>query len=220
MNDLGPSTKETHKIPTLIHHSYRRRGFIQCFTFTCWFIHVHLVGARTGFACHSILPRCYCAMFRTAKKKNIHGTSMTDLVQLLQQEIVAAGDTPSSSADPGAAFMVPDVGPGKIEGVRAKKSCLFIERPESVAETFLSVVVVDPLERYMHWLLHNQEQKLWLHKDSSERPVVKCATPCVSPIVKTLAEYTDGIFCVPMISETLQMLDGCLVVAIGNFICN
>lgn len=161
-------------------------------------------------ACHAIFQRCFLAMFRSNKKRNIHGTSMAALLNSLSADIVAASDDPSCAADHGAAFVVPDVQPSKVEGVRAKKSCLYIERAETLTETFVSLLAPMPIESYMHWLLRAQELEAWLHKDPCERPLINLTSTTHSPVMEALGRLTQSAFEVPVESALLKLMDGTL----------
>lgn len=185
---------DTTPTKTILHFIKRLLIFLFAFSF------------RSAFACHGIFQRSFLAMFRSAKKRCIQDTTLAVLVESLTHDIVAASDGPDQQA--AAAFVLPDIHPTKVEGVRAKKSCLYIERPESTTETFISVVAPGPVERYMHWLLKAQEQELWLHRDPKQRPIVNLASPNNSPVIKALAALTLSVFSCPLESPTLKMFAG------------
>lgn len=135
---------------------------------------------------------------------------MAALLNSLSADIVAASDDPSCAADHGAAFVVPDVQPSKVEGVRAKKSCLYIERAETLTETFVSLLAPMPIESYMHWLLRAQELEAWLHKDPCERPLINLTSTTHSPVMEALGRLTQSAFEVPVESALLKLMDGTL----------
>lgn len=163
---------------------------------------------RAAFACHGIFQQCFLAMFRSSKKNNIHEKSMAALLNSLSADIVEASDDPACAADHGAAFVVPDIQPSKVEGVRAKKACLYIERPESLPETFISVVATDALERYMYWLFKTQEEELWLDKDPAARPLLNLTSLSQSPVLMALYDYTQAVFSSAAETPVLCMMRG------------
>ena len=131
---------------------------------------------------------------------------MQALVGSLVSDIVQA----SSDGDADhAAFVVPEIAPTKVQGVRAKKSSVYVERKETVAELYVSVICVAPLERYMYWLFRIQREQAWLSQTVAKRPLMQLTSMSRSPVASALSETTD-VLCrfSPAGSSLLGHLEG------------
>ena len=160
---------------------------------------------RTGLCCHGIFRIGFLSVFQS-KKRGLGAASMQDLVGALLSDVVKLSD----AADTGhAAFLVPDIAPSKIQGVRAKKSAMYIGRMETVSELFVSILATGPLEQYLYWLFKKQEEDAWLDSDPHRRPIVALTSAANSPVVVALAKYT-AMFVEhpPLESETLVHFSG------------
>ena len=137
------------------------------------------------------------------RQESVADTSMSALVGALVSELVE-----SSGGQSDAPFVLPDVPPAKVQGVRAKRSCGFVEAPTSVSDMLIAVLAVQPLETYTHWLLQTQRDELWLSRDPLKRPLVNLVSEQHSPAIQAVCRYTDMLLKPPAELETVSLLDG------------
>ena len=134
---------------------------------------------------------------------------MNDLVKGLMDDIQKsseAGEAASLQGASAAAFVQPDVGVSKIQGVRARKSCDFLARPQTLQDICVALLVTQPLERYMHWLFKVQTEKAWLASDPTCRPVVNLVTLQFSPAVAAVNTLAKSLQ--QPLAESLSLFDG------------
>jgi hypothetical protein len=130
------------------------------------------------------------------------GSLISDLVQASDADGDEAGHVQS-------AFVAPEIPPSKVQGVRAKKSISYVERPETVAEMYVSVLAVGPLEKYLYWLFKQQRDETWLSSDPAKRPLVALTSESDNnPVLLALAEYAAALASSPVESEDLSDLRG------------
>lgn len=152
---------------------------------------------RIGLACHNILQEAFCRIFEKdpGSKGNISLASlMSGILQDLTGEPVGDAVAPGNSSALEAAiapFVHPDVPIGKVQGVRARKSCTWIRRPQTLSELLIAVLSTKPVSGLSQWLLHQQGSNSYLSRDPTERPAVCCATLRYNPAVKAISESVN-----------------------------
>ena len=79
----------------------------------------------------------------------------------------------------------------------------------TVAELYVSVICVAPLERYMYWLFRIQREQAWLSQTVAKRPLMQLTSMSRSPVASALSETTD-VLCrfSPAGSSLLGHLEG------------
>lgn len=153
------------------------------------------------------------------KKQRLSGETMTTLLNGILGDLtgdsVAVG---SSSGRNGveaaeAPYIVPDVPVTRVQGVRALKSCTYLENATTPTQTLVAILATDCVQELSAWLMKTQKQKAWLSKKPEERPVVNLSTLRFSPAVRALHNviYEMEDCADKGLANILSLLDGRLV---------
>ena len=148
---------------------------------------------RLGMCCHQVFPKSSLAM--CSNKKGISGETMATLLSGILGDLVGEKqDTgPQGSEAPLAPYVVSEVPVSKVQGVRAKKSCTFLQEPQTISQTVSAVLSTEAVQALSAWLLKAQRTKAWLSKIPEERPVVNLATMRFSPAAQAICDLIKGM---------------------------
>lgn len=95
---------------------------------------------------------------------------------------------------------------GKVQGVRASKSCLWVARPSTPTELLAAIVATAPVHHMTARFLQEQSLDAHLHSDPQRRPLVNLVTARYSPACRCVSDLiavlTSGI------SGPLELFDG------------
>ena len=172
---------------------------------------------RMGFAVHNIFKTSFVQMFRKTKtcgarpSGNDNGALMNLLTTIMCDSAGCDQETLMEKPEEVAAasFTTSDVPIGKVQGVRATKSCSWIERPSTAVELLVAILSTEPVGHLSAWLLKAQKLKSWLSKDPTERPLVNLVTYRFSPASRCVHELADMLL--SGTTGRLDILDGSLV---------
>ena len=177
--------------------------------------------------CHGIFPRAFSQMCSKKQPRTGKKQTMASLVQGIVSELTggdeaglreeeplpAAGNAVSHVDAASAAYVSPELPVSKVQGVRAMKSCAWLERPETPTEVLVSILSTEPLQDLSFWFLKSQKNMGWLSKKPEERPIVNLTSLQFSPVVLVVSETISTLeFNLDVQEpEILLLLDGGLV---------
>ena len=162
-----------------------------------WIIESPALILRMGFACHGLFISSFLALFRNKGKSsngvmNLLNSILCDLAGCDQDDVPdLVAKQPSETAS--MSFTSAEVPLVKVQGVRAAKSCDWLERPETMTEILTAIVSTLPVVRLSRWFLRSQSEKLWLHRQAEERPMLNLVTPRYSPAVQSVHESVQTL---------------------------
>lgn len=183
-----------------------------------------LTTPRLGMSCHGILQAGFTSVFKKsgpAGKKDSRPLGAILRVLAFDDTSDGIGDgiagndrlaVPEGHEE--SPFVYPDVLVQKIQGVRANKSETWLSRPTTMTELTVSILATEPVYRFSTWLLHQQEEELWLSRDVTERPVVNLVTSRFSPVSQAISQ------CLEMLHNPFRAEDGPLFMLDGRPVLN